>query len=176
MSTPVAPRRSGRTRVWLLVIIIASITGSLIAGWVFYVGTFTSDRFGQLPPGAAFRNNNGFSIRVLRLIARPSIPGTIEPDPAPPGAVFVVADLEVTAPDPLPAEGGCSMELVGRGGRTWESSFQSLPDIPSGCSDLLPGETGAAAVVYTVPAAELGSIYGLGFENFDGSRDMVIRP
>lgn len=167
MSTP-STTGSGHawTPRWLLVLAIMlglALTYAVI--WASFVRLHTVDIHHQQPPGASAEWDDT-TFRVLSIEIQDVVPDapTQSPDQEPgtpaPGAVWVTAALEVTGADES-VLGGCQLELLGPGGRTWEPESSIYDDFERRCND----ETGSAPttimLTYLVPEVYADQLYGL---------------
>ncbi len=150
-------------RTALLTLAVGCLVLIYLLWWTTYAGIHFDQRFRQRPPGEAGQVS-GTTIRVLSmtssaLLADQQYGGP--PEPAAPGAVWVVAVLEATRQPGAP-EFFCSLELVGPDGRRWERESKVIRTLPS-CSDdeVQPGPPVRFEETFLVPQRFAGQIDGI---------------
>ena len=148
-------------------VLITTTVGCLVLlyvlWWTTYAGIHFNQRFVQRPPGEAGRIG-GTSIRLLSLTSSPLLADQKyagPPDPAEPGAVWVVAVLEASQEAGAP-EFLCTVELVGPDGRQWDDDGQVSRTLPHCTSDLVrPGPPVRFETVFLVPERFVGQLDGI---------------
>ncbi|MBO0813317.1 MAG: hypothetical protein J2P23_14910 [Microlunatus sp.] len=146
---------------------MAAMTFALVliflAIWMTYAGSHTYPRYEQLPPGRA-TTVQGITYKLIKLTRTAVIIDGDQSKPAQAGAIYVVAELEVTAGKKDPT---CSIELVGDGKRTWESdsSFYDRK-LPQYCGSydhpVTPGKPFQLEQIFQIPARFADRLYGVG--------------
>lgn len=176
-------------RPWPVLVVSLCLAAVLGAGWVLWVGLSTGMVSRVAPPGATV-TADGISYRLVELYAGDRVADVDggEALQAEPGAVFVVAHLEVDATRAAVFEGdtpftspgevvrvGCRTELRGRDGMTWSPEGPLVArELPSSCPD---GARLTLEQVYVVPTAQLGSIQGVVVgPQLGPGIDRVLRP
>lgn len=151
------------------------------AVWVTYAGTHTSERYQQLPPGASATVDDS-TFRLVSLRQTEEITDGEETNPSEAGAVWVVAEVEVTIPHKVETV-GCNLVLVSDDHRTWESESVSFFDrkLPQYCGDddvpIVPKKPWRFEQVYQIPARYSSKIYGLAAPDASSAAPtMVLRP
>jgi hypothetical protein len=164
-------------------VLVATAVGCLVLlyvlWWTTYAGIHFNERFTQRPPGAAGQVG-GTAVRVLSLTSTPLLADQLyagPPDPAPSGAVWVVAVLEATQQPGAPAF-FCPLELVDRDGRRWDAQTIGTRAMPYCGSDLVkPGPPVQFETVFLVPERLVGQVVGLALlDPASADRVDVVRP
>lgn len=149
-------------RTALFVSSVGALVLLYLLWWTTYAGVHLDQRYAAQPAGAAGQVG-GTSIRVLSLtttllLADQAYGG--EPDPAEPGAVWVVAVLEgVQAPDA--PDFFCTVALVGPEGRRWEPAFKTGRRLPSCEKDAFSERPLRFETVFLVPQRFAGQLVGI---------------
>jgi hypothetical protein len=164
-----------RERVWSLLPIRTTLftvaVGCLVLlyllWWTTYAGIHFDQRYTQRPPGAAGQTG-GTAVRVLSLSSTPLLADQKyvgPPEPAAPGAVWVIAVLEATQP-PGAAEFYCTVELLGPDGRRWEMQGKYTRKLPPCGSDVVkPGPPVQFETIFLVPERFVGQLAGVALLN-----------
>jgi hypothetical protein len=132
MSTVIERSRTRVRMGWLVerrsltVVITAALVAIYLIWWVSYAEIHQHARYRQLAPGAAV-NTKGLTLRLDRVVIADQLldeSGDEPPAAAVPGAVWVVAQFQVSQRDPN--ESCCEFLLVGTDGSTWSDTYPSV--------------------------------------------------
>jgi hypothetical protein len=110
----------------LVLVITAALVAIYLIWWVSYAEVHQHARYRQLFPGAAV-TTKGLTVRLERVVIADQLLdeyGDEPPAVAVPGAVWVVAQFQVTQRDP--GESCCEFLLVGTDGSTWSDTYPSV--------------------------------------------------
>ncbi|SDS72228.1 hypothetical protein [Microlunatus soli] len=155
---------SERSRSWVVAGMAFCLVIIFLAVWVTYAGAHTYERFEQLPPGASSTIDDT-TYRVVALRQTETVTDGEETHPAAAGAIWVVAEVEVTIPRKMETV-PCSLLLVSDDRRAWEpqTSFYNRK-LPQYCGDydhpITPKKPWRLEQVFEVPARFKDRIYGL---------------
>lgn len=181
VDSPELPPKQRRTRALLVLVIVASICLSYLAGWMYWAQTHVVTRYEQLPPGAS-ATEEGIDYRVISLTRSYSL-GTSEegeePPTAKPNSVYVVAEIEVVITDAAdPDYPVCVVQLVGPDDRTWEYDLLEAPtrELPGSCSDVARNQPQTIEQIFVVPEKFADQLAGLAVTAYTGAPEKVIRP
>jgi hypothetical protein len=173
------PGRALPLRTILATTIVGCLVLLYLLWWTTYAGTRLEQRFTVTAPGEPGRSE-GTSVRLESLTAAPLLADQEyggEPDPAPPGAVWVVAVLEAVA-DPG-SRFSCRLELIGADGQRWEATTKATRTLPY-CSpdEIAVGRPVRFEMVFLLPERLVGQVAGVAVldPSGGGGRDEVIRP
>lgn len=159
MSRPLWARR-------LLIIAAAGVALYLI-WWTTYATVHQESQYGQLAPGESTQVG-GTTVRLLRLEQAGTLrsTSTLGDNAAPPGAVYVVAILEVIRAD-VEDYTGCTFTLVGTDRRIWSTAFITVSRDRLRCSsdEVVAGRPTEVEALFAVPQRAVGSIAGVGVED-----------
>ena len=171
-----AGTRPGRS--WLAVAATVLAVAVYLLGWTTYGRLHMSpDRYVQLLPGTS-ASSLGAEFRLLSLQQTERLVDTYgEPNPADPGAVWVLARLEVT-PHALEENFSCSLLLVARDRTTWSTGIKGVTRAIPTClpDDAVPERTYPVEVAYSVPANRVGDLVGVALQRFRPGPDPVLVP
>lgn len=177
--------RERRTRSLLVLVIVASICLSYLAGWAYWAQTHVVVRHEQVPPGQAI-TEQGIELRVISMVKstklKPSeeeVEAGVEPPEAPPNTVFVVARVEALVTEAADPEYPlCTLNLLGPDNRVWEYDGLNAPrrGLPAECSGATRNEPYPLELIYTIPAKFADQLYGLSVTEYEGAPEKVIRP
>lgn len=161
-STGVA-RLTDRGRSWIMAGIAFSCVLIYLSIWMTYAGTHTYGRYQQLPSGAT-TTLDGITYKLVRLTRTGVVVDGQQTKPAPAGAVYVIAELDITATKKDPP---CSVELVADGKRSWESDAEFFQrKLPQYCGDyshpVTPGRPWRLEQIYLIPEKFADRLYGIG--------------
>ncbi|WP_425310639.1 hypothetical protein AADG42_18280 [Ammonicoccus fulvus] len=150
-----------RLRAWLALWTVLMISVVYVAGWAFWATIHQNTRFVQLPPGEGVTTDNGSTLRVLSITRAAEIPTKYSEVKVPAeGAVFVIVQFEATVTTDKEI---CPLRLVGRDGRTWEETQQSVfREHDRFCMSYPLNQPTIGEIVYEIPRAEadhLGGVY-----------------
>ena len=170
-----------KPRPAFLVVCLALVT-IYLTWWVAYAQTHQEDRYTQLPPGQAAEFEDG-TVRVVSLgVANELVRSSGgEPAVADPGAVWVVATVEVLVTRQTDRI-WCSMDLLSTDGRIWPKGGPGIERVLPGCpGDFVTGQPYRFEAIYTAALADIldtrGSLAGLALPDpVSVSRTPVIRP
>lgn len=169
-----------RARAWLTALAAALLVMLYVVVELVYSSThLPPDRYDPVPAGAS-AEVRGAEFRVLTL-RQTNYWGTDGGEPASPdpGAVWVVAQLEVT-----PTEKRdyllCTMNLVATDGRAWEPVSIGPTHEGESCApepeNALVGTTYPFVLGFQVPAAEVDKVAGLALETYSWRAKPLISP
>lgn len=150
------------------------------AVWVTYAGTHTYERYQQLAPGASTTVDES-TFRLVSLRRTEVVTDGEETHPSAAGAIWVVAEVEVTIPHKMDTV-GCSLVLVSDDRRTWESQTSFFDrKLPQYCGDydhpITPKKPWRFEQVYEIPARFSNRIYGLAAPDASSAAPTkVLRP
>jgi hypothetical protein len=157
------PQRTLPIRTTLIAVAVGCLVLLYVLWWTTYAGIHFNQRFTQRPPGEAGRAA-GTTVRVLSLASTPLLADQKyagPPEPAPSGAVWVVAVLEATRQPGAP-EFFCPLELLDREGRRWTAQTSVTRSLPYCASDLVkPGPPVRFEVLFQVPERLVGQVAGV---------------
>jgi hypothetical protein len=146
--------------------------------WVTYAAIHLTPRYSTRPPGAA-AEVAGTSVRLLSLVRSDELRDAMggQPEFPAPGAVWIVAELEM-----LRHDSGktfyCDIKVLGPQGRVWPEAAFQVQRATSDCDiDNPVGQPVRVESVFMVPARYVDQLMGIALE--DGStpaRTPVIRP
>jgi hypothetical protein len=147
--------------------------------WTTYAGIHFDQRFAQQPPGAPGKAR-GTSTRLLslarsELLADQKYGGV--PEQATPGTTWVVAELEAVQQPGAP-DFFCTFELVGPGGRRWETQFKA-GRMAADCTseELKSGRPVRIETIFLVPERFVDQIAGVALvDSSVADRVPVITP
>lgn len=181
MSTAVERRRMpvGRLRAWLAAAVTVLLAVLFLVAWSTWTQAhLTPRRYVQLPSGAT-AVQHGVQFRLLALRSTTSVRDRYEgPRSAPPGSVWVVADLEATpttSDQPL-----CDLLLIDDQRRSWEEPFGTqLPSREQ--EDCVPDDATTGTPyrierIYVVPEDAVGHLVGLAVDRFEVGPLSVLTP
>lgn len=168
-----------RRRGWWRAAIVVLLVAVYLAWWVTYAQLHLPPRrYEQRPPGAVV-SQDGADFTLVSLARSPALKNTGgEEQPAPPGAVWVVATMEITQrrvdPDLI-----CSVVLVGSNGRSW--SPPGLLGLARPTEDCLPddavlGRPYPMEVDFRIPATDANQIMGVAIPQAGTGRDPLLVP
>lgn len=168
-----------RLRRTLFLIISVSLVLIYVVWWVTYAGTHQGERFTQLPPGRAAESADA-TIALNSLIQAPELVDAKGGEPlAPdPGAVWVVAEMEVTrhrVGDAFP----CGFAAVGPEGRMWEGSRPYVERAVKTCDDdeFVVGQPYRFEAIFMVPQRYADQLAGVApIDNSTAERSPVLAP
>ena len=170
---------TGRLRAWLAAAATVLLAILFVVVWSTWVQLHLPPRrYAQLPPGAT-AVQEGVQFRLLALRSTTSLADQYAGfTSAPPGSVWVVADLEAvrqTSEQPL-----CTLLLVDGRRRSWEQPFTTrLPSreqedcVPD---DAAVGRTYPVERVYLVPEDTVGYLVGLAVDPLEAGAFDVLTP
>ena len=157
------PVRPLPIRTTLVTVAVGCLVLLYVLWWTTYAGIHFEQRYTQRPSGEAGQTS-GTTIRVLSmtsslLLADQKYAGP--PEPAAPGAVWVVVVLEATRPPGAP-DFYCPLELLGPDGRRWEKQGKVTRTLPSCGSDAVQvGPPVQIETIFLVPERYVGQIEGV---------------
>ncbi len=171
--------RPDRARRWYQVAMTVLLVGIYLAWWLTYAHVHLPPlRYDQRPPGAVL-TTRGADFTLVSLTQSTELAETNgERRPAPAGAVWVVARLEVTQRS-LQPNFGCVVVLVGNDRRNWEmptglllqrSTERCLPDAA------VLGQTSPIEAVFQVPVTDVDRLTGVGVPQYNAGRDPLLTP
>lgn len=172
-------RRAWASRTFLVTTIVGCLVLLYLLWWTSYAGTRLEPRYSLAAPGEPGRAG-GTSVRLesltsTLLLADQEYGG--DPDPAAPGAVWVVAVLDAVV-DPGSTV-SCTLELVGVDGQRWRPTTKTSRRLPY-CSseEIVPGRPSRFEMIFLVPESLVGQLAGVVVVDpgGEGRRDEVIRP
>ena len=115
-------RRRWERRHFVILLLVLGLAATYCVGWVGWVRVNTELQFHQQPPGAT-ASWDGVEFRVVSLQQVPTLDRGFEESGEPlPGSIWIEAVLEVRGAT-AEVSGGCSLKLLGPGGRQWESEL-----------------------------------------------------
>ncbi len=166
------------TRRILFVVAAFAAVGIYLIWWVTYAGIHYIPRFSMRPPGAS-GESHGASIRLLSLTRADQLSdaGGGQPALPEPGAVWVVAELEVVRHDPV-KEFFCEAQLLGPEGRLWSvASVRVQRPTPDCNRDLGVGQPARSESIFMVPSRYADQLSGLALtDSSSAARTPVITP
>lgn len=172
------PAVRGRRRGWLFAGTAFGLVLVYLLVWVTYAGSHVQGvgRFRQLAPGAAGTVGDA-QFRLLSLRQTLELDAT-EGEPAgppSPGAVWVVAELEIVPAREDP-ERLCSFAILGPGRRVWESTAQASRALPSSCRDATGAGRGPGRfeTVFVVPERYVHQLRGVVVRDLGSARRQIV--
>lgn len=181
VDSPELPPKQRRTRALLVLVIVASICLSYLAGWMYWAQTHVVTRYEQLAPGAS-ATEDGIDYRVTSLTLTPRLESAEEsedPPTADPNTLFVVAEIEVVITDAAdPDYPVCLVQLVGPDDRTWEYDLLQAPtrELPGSCSDVARNQPQTIEQIFVIPEKFADQLNGLAVTAYTGAPEKVISP
>lgn len=171
----------GRVRVWLAAAIAALLVLLYLSVELTYASTHLDPpRYAPVEPGEVGRSGSAdfrlLSLRRTEAWGREVGGGAGSPDP---GAVWVVAQLEVT---PRVREDYllCTMDLVATDGRSWEPEILGPTHEGESCApdpgDVEIGATYPFVLAYQVPISDADRLAGLAIQTYSWRSYPLIRP
>lgn len=147
-------------RAWLALWTVLMVSAIYVAGWVFYATIHQNTRVVQLAPGEGVTTDNGSTIRLLSMTRATEVPAKYDNVATPdPGAVFVIVRFEATITTEREI---CPLRLVGRYGRTWEMTNQTILREPDAFCMSYPLNTPTLGeIIYEIPASEADHLLGV---------------
>lgn len=165
-------------RRWLAAVAAVLAVALYLLVWTTYGRLhLPPDRYVQLAPGAA-ADKLGADFRLVSLQQTERLVGRYGGStPADPGAVWVLARLEVT-PHVLDKNFNCGVVLVARDRTTWSTGLNGVSrETPSCTPDHpTPGRAYPVEVSFSVPAARAGDLVGVGLQRFGAGPDVLLVP
>ena len=166
---PTTGRRgsSARTRAWLVAATVLVLVAGYVLGWMTYayVHLNSNVRYSLVPPGGEVHSRSA-TVQLVGLSVADGLSTTVKGDPptaAHPGAVWVVAVIEVTV-DPAADHPSCLFDLIGPHDRRWESdSSGASRQLPGSCTDdsVPKGRPTRIETLFQVPAADADQLLGV---------------
>ena len=164
-------------RILFAVAALAAV-GIYLIWWVTYAGMHYIPRFSMRPPGAS-GESHGASIRLLSLTQTDQLGDAEGGQPAlpDPGAVWIVAELEVVRHDPA-EEFFCEAQLLGPERRLWSTASVRVNRSTPDCSrDRGVGQPARVESIFMVPARYADQLSGLALtDSSSAARTPVITP
>lgn len=185
VDAPGLPHRERRTRSLLVLVIVASVCLSYLAGWMYWAQVHVVVRHEQVPPGATV-TEQGIELTLTSLVrtsvlevSEEEADSGVEEPVAPPNTVYVVARVEAVATDEADPEMPlCTFKLLGPDDRTWEYDGIGGPErgLPSTCSDAPLNQPYELELIYVIPEKYADQIGGLSVVEYKGAPEKVLRP
>ena len=171
----------GRLRAWLA----AAVAALLVLVYLVVELTYSSahldpPRWAPVLPGAVGHGKDAdFRLVSLRQTERWGQEVLGEPGAPEPGAVWVVAELEVT-PRKRTDYLLCTLTLVSTDGRSWDSAFGAPTHEGESCApdpeNVQLGTTYPFVLGYEIPAAEADHVVGLAIQTYSWRAYPLLRP
>ncbi len=173
------PRHDDRRRGWLTAAGAALLVALYLVAWLTYTRLhLPPQRYDQQPPGAV-ASKLGADFTLVGLQQTLVLVGKYDrSETAPSGAVWVVAQLDVTRR----AEAeffNCELVLVGTDGRSWEPEpplavSRELENCPP---DEVPlGQTSRIETIFQIPEVDADRIAGVAVPQNSTGRDPALTP
>ena len=172
----------GRLRAWLAAAVaVLLVLVYLSAEWTYSSSHLPPPRFDPVAPGAVghgpYADFRLVSLRQTEQWGHDFDDKPVAPDP---GAVWVVAQLEIT-PRKHQRYVLCTSRIVATDGRSWEPADLTPQHEGEDCA---PDEEGAVRLgttypfvaAYQVPAEEANHIAGIGIETYSWRAQPLLRP
>jgi len=177
--TPAPSPASSRRRSWWVLAALALVTAVYLTGWSAWATLHTAERYEQLAPGAS-SERDGADFRLVSLTQSSQLADQTgaRSQPAEPGAVFVVAVVEVVK-QRGDATVRCAVDLLGPGGRIWTDTLPSVSRAVPYCSpdDFVVGRPKVFESVFVVPERYADRLLGVTLTSRRGTRpSAVLRP
>lgn len=153
-----------RRRQWLRAAAALVAVLALTVAWVGYLHARSTPQWRQTAPGewADPLPEAGMPMRLATLTATPMLVTDRGEQPAPAGAVWVVAVIEYRPP---PEGSHCGLVLLAVDGRRWNAvsslDFDGRRALDAGCTAGPGGGTPRGEQIYLIPADAAGSLAGL---------------
>ena len=183
LGTPVRPPRlaPGRVRAWLVAAIAALLVLVYLVNELTYASSHLDPpQYAPLAPGAVAHGKSAdFRLLSWRQTERWGHEVGGEAGSPEPGAVWVVAQLEVT---PREHEDYllCTLDLVSTSGRSWEAEGLGPTHDGESCApdpeNAQIGTTYPFVLGYQVPADEVDHLAGLALELYSWRAHPLLRP
>lgn len=171
-------RLSDRGRSWIMAAMAFACVLMYLCIWMTYSGTHTYARYQQLPPGTT-ATVDGVTYKLIKLTRTEVIVDGRETKPAQAGAVYVIAELEITTNKKDPT---CSVQLVADGRRTWDSDADFFDrKLPQYCGDyehpVTPGRPWRFEQIFLIPQKFADRLYGVAVpDNSSPAPTKVLTP
>lgn len=171
----------GRLRAWLAAAVaVLLVLVYLSVEWTYASAHLPPNRFDPVAPGGTGRSRDAdFRLVSLRRTDQWGLDDDGNPASPEPGAVWVVAELQVT-PRRDPQLLLCTSSLVATDGRSWKA--EDLPPeqkgapCPSDTDDVQVGRTYSFVEGFQVPENEADHLAGIGIETFSWRAEPLLRP
>lgn len=178
-SPSLRPGRLLPIRTVLVTTAVGCLVLLYIVWWTTYAGIHFDQRFTQ-PPAGQSTTVRGTTVTLASLTRSPLLADQQyggPPDPAEPGAVWVIAELEAVRAADAP-EFVCTLELLGPEARRWSMAYQSKRSTPwCGEEDLLPGGHQRFEMVFAVPERFATQLFGVAvLDSSSADRAAVLTP
>lgn len=173
-----ADRLSDRARSWIMAGMAFACVLMYLSIWMTYAGSHTYSRYQQLPAGTT-TTVDGITYKLIKLTRTDVIVDGQQTKPAQAGAVYVIAELEITTDKKDPA---CSVKLVADGKRTWDSNADFFDRrLPQYCGDydhpVTPGRAWRFEQIYLIPQKFADRLYGIAVpDNSSPAPNKVLTP
>jgi hypothetical protein len=168
----------GGARRWLAATAAVLVVALYLLVWTTYGRLhLPPDRYVQLAPGAA-ASKLGADFRLVSLQQTDRLVGEYGgTTPADPGAVWVLARLEVT-PHALDKNFSCGVVLVARDRTTWSSGLNGVSRKTPSCTpdNPTPGRAYPVEVIFSVPAGRTADLVGVGLQRIGAGPDVLLVP
>ena len=169
------------TRTALATTAVGCLVLLYLLWWTTYAGTHLEPRFTAAPPGGS-ATVSGTTVRMLSWTTSPLLAqeayggGPDMPEPAKPGTVWVVAELEAVQTPEAP-DFGCALALVGTEGRPWEPTGVIDRARPSCDRELISERPSRFEAVFSVPAVHADRLMGVAvLDSSVADRTPVLTP
>lgn len=164
------------SRRWLAAVAAGLLVVLYLVSWTVYARLhLPPQRYDQLPPGAV-ASKLGAEFSLVELSQSLVLTGLYDRSvAAPPGAVWVVARLDVTRRAEV-QNFNCQLVLVAADGRTWEpASSTTVSREVEACAREAPlGQTTPIETIFQVPESDANRLVGVAVPQNTAGRDPVL--
>ncbi|MFT4295271.1 MAG: hypothetical protein QM582_07650 [Micropruina sp.] len=154
-----------RSRQWLVAAIAVLAVLAGVVAWTSYLNARGAAHWRQTEPGAMADPlpEGGMPMRLASLTVTPMLTTDRGDQPAPAGALWVIAVIDYQPP---PQGSHCGLVLLAADGRRWNPvgslDYSGSRALPQGCGGT-PGEgVPRGEQIYLIPADAAGTLAGLG--------------
>lgn len=155
---------SARRRQWRTAAVVFLVVLAVTLGWVSFLHVRSTPRWQPTAPGewANPLPEGGMPMRLASLSTAPVLVTDRGDQPAPAGALWVIAVVEYQPP---PTAHFCMLVLLAQDGRRWNAvsplDYSGRRPIPNGCTSPAGSGTPRGEQLYLIPEEAAGSLTGL---------------
>ncbi|WP_022908892.1 hypothetical protein [Aestuariimicrobium kwangyangense] len=164
-----------RFRDWCFAVAVLTVAAVLCTGWAVWVETRTGTYPVGVQQGGTFTDQTtGMELSVLSWRVSRWLPDGDKVQVAPQGMVYLTVVARWRS---VGGEGGCSLDVVGRGQETWDET-EYVDDLPYSCtSEERALGSGVVYQNFVLPEAKLGEVRGVRApQSMRGNQGPLLRP